>query len=59
MVLSPVSSVFHTVETVRLSLNSNTPTPDIKMSMLDCRALKFFSYKCSAGPLILQRVPNQ
>ena len=43
--MSPVSPVFHTVEAVRLFLNSegtNTPTPEIKVFMLESRALKFF-----------------
>ena len=42
--MSPVSPVFHIVETVRLSLNSkgtNTFSLEIKMSMLERRALKF------------------
>ena len=44
--MSPVSPVFHILKTVRLSLNSignKTPSPDNIMSMLDSRALKFFS----------------
>ena len=44
--MSPVSPLFHTIEAVSLSLNSkgtNTPSQEIKMSMLECRALLYLA----------------
>ena len=40
------STVFHIIESVKLPLDSKsnkTSSPDIKMSMSECRALQFFS----------------
>ena len=57
--MSPVSPVFHTVETVRLFLNlkgTNPSTPDMKTSMLEPRAPKFFyfiSYPARKTNLVL------
>ena len=54
--MSPVSPVLHTMETVILSLyltGTNTPCPDIKMSMLECIALKFFSPTQAKQNLVL------
>ena len=45
--MSPNSPVFHTEESVSLPYNSKptkTPSPFIKMTMLACRASKFYSF---------------
>ena len=43
--MSPVSPVFYYVEKLKLSLNlkeTNMPIPEIKMSMLECRAVVYY-----------------
>ena len=60
--MSPVSPVFHIVETVRLSLNSkgtNTFSLEIKMSMVFVETARTSKIKLTRGSHVLGHILNQ
>ena len=57
--MSPVSPVFHTVETMRIALNLKKPTLENKMSMLVSKAFKLYlSFSPSASKVKI-KYPKQ